>query len=121
LACAHWAKFTAAVDEALTQPVREALPYPPILKALEELPHRKKELPNKREAIMEYMKSFDLSTADESESSPASFSGPVADPEDAEVAAAVPKAEVQEKNGAEAPVGNGMGCGGIFGWLSSSK
>ena len=58
MACAHWAKFTAAVDQAIGQPTREALPYPPILKELEGLPHRKKILPADKAAVVAYMREF---------------------------------------------------------------
>ena len=42
LACAHWAKFTSAVDAAVGKEKREAKPYPPALEKIKTMPTKKK-------------------------------------------------------------------------------
>lgn len=58
LACAHWAKFTKAVDGAIGKERREAKPYPPALTKLETMPTKKKILKADKQVVKEHILSI---------------------------------------------------------------
>jgi len=58
LACAHWGKFTQAVEEAIGKEELEKIQYPPLLQSLKILETRKTVLPATVEAVEKEMSKF---------------------------------------------------------------